>query len=577
LAADVAGYSRLMGVDEVGTLEALKSHRREIVDPAIADHNGRIVKTTGDGMLVEFYSAVDAITCAMAVQCKMAERNETFTPKITFRIGINVGDIIIDGDDIFGDGVNVAARVENECEPGCVCVSGSAFEQIRGKTDFSFDDLGEKLLKNIERPVKLYTARPMRLTGTRAGPASLEVQKPLQLPDKPSIAVLPFQNMSGDLEQEYFADGVVADIIAGLARIKWLFVISRNSSFVYKHREADAKQVGRELGVRYVLEGSIRRAGSRVRFVAQLIDAESGAHIWVERYDRQLDDIFALQDEISQQVVGAIEPNVRHAEVNRVRRSRPESIEAYDLVLRAQPFAYSHLAEDATVAIPLLTKALALEPDYAAAHAPLALCYHSRFSRAGLNEADRSSAIHHAHAAIAFGADDPAALGIAGFVIALDAHDRTTALQTFDRALALSNSNFFALCSSALALSWMGSTEIAIDRATRALRLSPFDPLNYLSYNALAISYLHTQQFAEAQGAAMRSVQLNPRFSVSRAFLVAALSKLNRVDEAKDEAIRLLNIDPGFSIQRFSVTVDIEPAVFTPIAEAWKLAGLPAG
>ena len=274
-----------MGADEVGTLEALKSHRREIVDPAIADHNGRIVKTTGDGMLVEFHSAFDAVTCAMAVQCKMAERNETLIPKITFRIGINVGDIIIDGDDIFGDGVNVAARVESECEPGSVYLSGSAFEQIRGKTEFSFDDLGDKPLKNIERPVRLYAVRPAGVADPLVVPASLNVKRPLQLPDKPSIAVLPFQNMSGDPEQEYFADGIVSDIIFGLARIKWLFVISRNSSFIYKHREADVKQVGRELGVRYVLEGSIRRAGSRVRFVVQLIDAESGAHIWVERYD----------------------------------------------------------------------------------------------------------------------------------------------------------------------------------------------------------------------------------------------------------------------------------------------------
>jgi tetratricopeptide (TPR) repeat protein len=368
----------------------------------------------------------------------------------------------------------------------------------------------------------------------------------------------------------------VADVIAGLARIKWLFVISRNSSFVYKHRQADVKQVGSELGVRYVLEGSIRKSGTRVRIVAQLIDTENGAHIWVERYDRELDDIFALQDEISEKVVGAIEPNLRHAELNRLRRRRPASLEAYDLVLRAQPFAHSHLAEDAAIAIPLLTQALAIEPDYAAAHAPLALCYHSRFSRAGLHEQDRMTAVHHAHAAIASGSDDAAALGIAGFVIALDAHDRATALQAFDRALTLSNSNFFALCSSALALSWMGEADVAVERAMRALRLSPFDPLNYLSYNALAISYLHREQFTEAHDAASRSVQINPRFSVSRAFLVAALSNLGRLKEAKAEANRLLDIDSGFSIRRFSVTVDIEPAVFAPIAEAWKRAGLPA-
>ena len=416
-------------------------------------------------------------------------------------------------------------------------VSESALATCINAARAALGDSGEE-----QRLIKTFPRKGLRFVGTVLPGTDRVTQRrrccrsDLALPDRPSIAVLPFQNMSSEPEQEYFADGIVTDIIAGLARIKWLFVISRNSSFIYKHRPTDIKQIGRELGVRYVLEGSIRKAGSRVRIVAQLIDAENGAHIWAERYDRQLDDIFALQDEISDKVVGAIEPNLRNAEINRVRRRRPDSLEAYDLVLRAQPFAHSHLAEDAAIAIPLLNKALEIEPDYAAAHAPLALCYHSRFSRAGLKEADRNSAIHHAHAAIASGPDDAAALGIAGFVIALDAHDRTTALKAFDRALALSNSNYFALCSSALALSWMGTTEVAIDRATRALRLSPFDPLNYLSYNALAISYLHTGQFADAHEVATRSVQLNPRFSVSRAFLVAALSRLGRLEEATDEA-----------------------------------------
>jgi TolB-like protein len=455
-------------------------------------------------------------------------------------------------------------------------VSESALATCINGARAALGDSGEE-----QRLIKTFPRKGLRFIGTVLRgpiehPTPAQLPACLALPDRPSIAVLPFQNMSSEPEQEYFADGIVTDIIAGLARIKWLFVISRNSSFIYKHRPTDVKQIGRELGVRYVLEGSIRKAGSRVRIVAQLIDAENGAHIWAERYDRQLDDIFALQDEISDKVVGAIEPNLRNAEINRVRRRRPDSLEAYDLVLRAQPFAHSHLAEDAAIAIPLLAKALEIEPDYAAAHAPLALCYHSRFSRAGLNEADRNSAIHHAHAAIASGPDDAAALGIAGFVIALDAHDRTTALKVFDQALALSSSNYFALSSSALALSWMGTTEVAIDRATRALRLSPFDPLNYLSYNALAISYLQTGQFADAHEVATRSIQLNPRFSVSRAFLVAALSRLGRLEEATGEVRRLLDIDSAFSIGRFSVTVDIEPAVFLPLAEAWQRAGLPA-
>jgi TolB-like protein/class 3 adenylate cyclase len=296
LAADVVGYRRAMGVDEVATLQALKAHRHEVVDPAIAAHHGRIVKTTGDGMLVEFASAVDAVNCAMEVQKSMADRNADNTnangsPRIVFRIGINVGDIIIDGDDIFGDGVNVAARVEAECEPGSVYLSANAFEQIRGKTSFEFDDMGERHLKNIDRPVRVYSARASepKVAAPIAGQASVanlaDTSKPLPLPDKPSIAVLPFQNMSGDPEQEYFSDGMVEDIITALSRFKSLFVIARNSSFAYKGRSPDIRQVGRDLGVRYVLEGSVRKAGNRLRITAQLIEAQSGAHVWADRFE----------------------------------------------------------------------------------------------------------------------------------------------------------------------------------------------------------------------------------------------------------------------------------------------------
>ena len=299
LAADVAGYSRLMGADELGTLEALKALRRDIMDPAIAEHKGRIVKTTGDGLLAEFASAVDAVTCAVRVQERLAQRNGDAKPNIIlFRIGINVGDIIIDSNDIFGDGVNIAARVENECEPGGVCLSGNAFEQIRGKTAFIFDDLGERSLKNIDRPVRLYAARPAASAQLAPGAQPpVEITKLLALPDKPSIAVLPFQNMSGDPEQEYFADGVVEDIITALSRFKSLFVIARNSSFTYKGKAVDIKQVGRDLGVRYVLEGSVRRAGDKVRITGQLIESSTGLHLWADRYDGKLEDVFEMQDQ----------------------------------------------------------------------------------------------------------------------------------------------------------------------------------------------------------------------------------------------------------------------------------------
>jgi TolB-like protein len=394
------------------------------------------------------------------------------------------------------------------------------------------------------------------------------------LSDKPSIAVLPFRNLSSDPEQEYFADGMVEDIISGLSRIRWLLVIARNSSFIYKGKPMDMKQVGRELGVRYVLEGSVRKAGNRVRVSGQLIEAQTGIQLWAERYDRMHDDIFALQDELTMSVIGAIEPSLRKVEIERVKRKRPDSLDAYDLVLRALPFTYSHTAEDAANAIPLLEKALELEPEYAAAHAPLAWCFHFRF-RFGLREEDRAAAVHHARMAIAGGSDDATALAIAGFVISMDENDRATALDVFDRALTLSNSNIFALSCSALILSFMGKTELAIERAQGALRLSPFDFLNYLSYNALAVSHFVTKRYEQSHDAARRSIQLNPRFSVCHLFLTAALVRLGRNEEAKAEAQRVLVLDPAFTIRRYSVTIGFEPTVFIPLADAWRAAGLP--
>jgi TolB-like protein len=298
--------------------------------------------------------------------------------------------------------------------------------------------------------------------------------------------VLPFQNMSGDPEQEYFADGVVEDIITGLSHIKWLFVIARNSTFIYKAIAVDVKRVARELGVRYVLQGGVRNAGNRVRITSQLVDAETGVHLWAERYDRPLDDIFAVQDEITVSVVGAIEPSLRRAEIERVKRKRPDSLDAYDLVLQALPFAYTGESENIAMAIPLLEQALALDPGYAGAQAALAWCYHHRFrfNRGGLREEDRAAAVRHARTAIACGGDDATALALAGLVIAFDERDHATALNLFNRALSLSNSNVFAFSCSALVLAWMGKTDLAIERAQLALRLSPFDPMNFMPNNA---------------------------------------------------------------------------------------------
>jgi adenylate cyclase len=320
LAADVANYSRMMGADEEGTLAQLKAHRCELLDPTITEHRGRLVKTTGDGMLIEFASIVDAGRCAIEIQRGMSARNSGIAQdkRIEFRIGINVGDIIIDGGDIFGDGVNIAARLEAVAEPGGICVSARAREDLEGKVAADFADDGEQQLKNIARPVRVYR---MRLAGEEA-----RSQPSYVLPEKPSIAVLSFQDISGDQDQEYFADAIVEDIVTGLSRIKWLFVIARNSTFAYKGRAVDIQQVGRELGVRYVLEGSVRKSASRQRITTQLLEAESRAHIWAEKYERAADDIFALQDDITISTVAAIEPRLRQAEIERVRRKRPENL-----------------------------------------------------------------------------------------------------------------------------------------------------------------------------------------------------------------------------------------------------------
>src|ERR1700736_4218870 len=374
MAADVAGYSRLMGADEEGTLAALKAIRRELGDPKIAEHRGRIVKTTGDGVLVEFPSVVDAVRCAVELQREMALRNDGVLKerRIEFRIGINLGDIIIDEHDIYGDGVNVAARLEALAEPGGICVSRVVRDQVRDKVEFGFEDLGEQQVKNIARPVRVYRIPLAETARTKA---------PLPLPDKPSLAVLPFQNMTGDAEQDYFVDGIVEEITTAISRLPWLFVIARNSSFTYKGRAVDVKQVARELGVRYVLEGSVRKAGNRVRITGQLIDTATGSHIWADRIDGALDDVFELQDQVASSVVGAIEPKLRLAEIDRATRKPTTSLDAYDLFLRALAQAHKMTDECMGEAITLLKRALAIDPSYAPAEAMIGMCRISQRSQ----------------------------------------------------------------------------------------------------------------------------------------------------------------------------------------------------
>jgi len=394
-------------------------------------------------------------------------------------------------------------------------------------------------------------------------------------PGAPSIAVLPFVSLSSDPEQDYYADGIVEDIITGLARIKWLQVIARNSSFAYKGKSVDAKLVGKDLGVRYLLEGSVRKAGGRVRITAQLVDAASGIQLWAERYDRALDDIFLLQDELTLSVIGAIEPSLRKAEIERVRRTRPDRLDAYDLVLQALPSVYSMMDKGAADAIPPLRQALAIDPDYARAHALLAWCYHFRFSRGGMNDENRVAAVEHARAAITAGTDDAAALAISGLVIWFNSEDSETAIDLFDRALSISPSDVFALSCSAVALAWMGETDLAVERAEHALRLSPFDSLCYMSFDALSVAHFHTERFEKAREAAQRASDSNPSFCVPPILLSAALERLDRHDEAKAAASRALALNPRFTIESYRVTVGHTARVFDPFADAWRRAGIP--
>jgi TolB-like protein/Tfp pilus assembly protein PilF len=574
LAADVAGYSRLMGADEEGTLERLKVLRRDLLDPKIAEHHGRIVKTTGDGMLVEFPSVVDAVRCAVEVQKAMPERNTGVGAdnRLELRIGINLGDVIVEGDDLYGDGVNIAARIEALADAGGVFVSNTVHDHVRDRLPFAFEDLGEQQVKNIARPVRVYRVRD---AGAAARSPSALAPVVLPLPDKPSIAVLPFANMSGDPEQEYFADGMVEEIITALSRVRWLFVIARNSTSRHKGQAIDVKQVSRELGVRYVLEGSVRRAGGGVHITAQLIDATTGAHLWADRFDGSLDHVFDLQDQVAIGVVGVIEPTLRRAEIERARRKRPDNLDAYDLYLRALPFAFTAMPEAADKALDLLEQAVAIEPEYGAAHAFIAWSYHTRYLRAGLTEEARLAALRHAHIAIATGGDDASALAVAAFIIGIFERDYETAFNAFDRSLTLSPSSALAFGLSSLIRAWSGDGAAAIEHAERALRLNPFDPLSYNPYNALTYAHFFAGRFDEAASAAGMATQANPRFSIPWILRTAALVKIGRIDEAKTSAQRVLDVEPSFTINSFLASNFTSAERLATFGDALRQVGLP--
>ena len=426
-----------------------------------------------------------------------------------------------------------------------------------------------------QRLIRTSPRKGVRFVGEVTEPQPAGPTTPHISQDRPSIAVLPFDNLSGDQEQEYFADGIVAEIITGLSRIKWLFVISRNSTFIYKGKPIDVKTVGRELGVRYVLEGSVRRSGDHVRLTGQLIETEFATHVWADRYDGTLGDIFTLQDEMTMSVIGAVEPTLRKAEVERARRKRPESLDAYDLFLRALPFASAAMPEDADKALQLLEEAIRLEPDYAIVHGLIAWCHEQRYLRGGLHTETREAALKHAHAAIAAGSDDAMALAMGGFVIAVMGRDYATALDALDRALALSSSSALAFGFSSIVRSWMGDGATAIGHGKISIRLSPYDPLIYLPYVGLSYAHFFAGDWAASAAASSSASHANPRFSVPWYMLTAALVRLGRLGEAQSSSKRLLELQPGFTVSGLVSADIITPERMAIIASALRQAGLP--
>jgi adenylate cyclase len=543
LAADVAGYSRLMGQDEEGTLTHLKVVRGELVDPCISEHRGRIVKTTGDGLLVEFASVVDAVRCAVEVQREMIARNAAAPAqrRIEFRIGINVGDIIIEDGDIFGDGVNIAARLEALAEPGGICLSAAAHEQVRDRLDIAFNDLGEQQVKNIARPVRVFRI------ATRAPSRVVTAPVSLTLPDKPSMAVLPFTNMSGDPEQEFFADGIAEDVITALSRYPSLFVIARNSSFTYKGRAVDVKQIGRELGVRYVLEGSLRKAGNRIRVTAQLVDAETGKHVWAERFDRDLADIFAVQDEITEAVTIAIAPAIAEAELQRALRRVPGSLDAWAAYQRGLWHLGKFTHEDNALAEKFFRDAIDLDPTFAGGYRGLGYAEFqaamSGFQKRSLAEA-QSSAEALARRAVGLDGADAEARTFLGEML-LYRGDHEGALAEAERALAMSPNLAAAHGWRGSTLTFSGRLDQGLASLRTSIRLDPRDPMLALRLNHLALGLYLSHEYEAAIEAAKRGIRSNPDFPSTYRWVAAALGQLGRPEAAKAALEKAIAVAPA--------------------------------
>jgi TolB-like protein/class 3 adenylate cyclase len=579
LAADVVGYSRLMERDEAGTMALLRARRHDVLMPMVAQHGGRVFKVMGDGVLIEFTSVVNAVECAIDLQKAMEAQNAGIPAEqhILLRIGINLGDVIVEGSDLYGDGVNLAARLESLAEPGGICVSGDVYRQVRSKLQMQFQDLGEQKVKNIVGPVHAY-----RVQADGAGSGATEsveiAQSASTLPRKPSIAVLPFANMSGDPEQEYFADGMVEDIITALSRFNQLFVIARNSSFTYKGRAVDVRQVAKELGVHFVLEGSVRRAGNKVRITGQLIDAATGAHLWADRFDGALEDVFDLQDKITASVVGAIEPTLRKVEIERARRRPVENLDAYDLYLRALPHVYAFRPDENLAGLELLRKAIDLDPAYAPALAYAAWCLEQRLVRGWppVGDDDRERAIALARRAVAAGSEDAMALVAAGFVLVMVARDYDTGLDAVRRALKLNpGSGFVALLASA-AFCFGSNAEEALMQAERAMALSPLDPGFFMFLSIAGFAHLFSGRPDQAMDLEKRSIALYPDWDTAYWALVAAYVQLDRLADARVALAKLRSLSPGLTVSGARQRLPIRnPASLDMVLDGMRQAGLP--
>ena len=551
LAADVAGSCRLIGIDEEGTLARLKALRRTLFDPKIAEHHGRVVKNTGDGAIAEFASVVDAVRCAVEIQRGMAEQNIDVPQdkRIELRIGIHVGDIIIEENDIFGDGVNIAVRLEGIAEPGGISISDDARRQIRGKVDITFEDLGSQSLKNIAEPMRVWRVPNRR--AVPAVPTRLPVDDALALPDKPSIAVLPFTNLSSDPEQDYFADGMVEDIITALSHFKALFIIARNSSFTYKGRAVDVKQVGRELGVRYVLEGSIRKAANRVRITGQLVDTATGAHLWADRFDGGLGDVFDLQDQVTESVVGAIAPALEKAEIERAKRKPTESLDAYGLYLRGLARFYQFAGRQVNdEALRLFTSAIEIDPDFASAYARAAACHAYAKGNGWISgtPSEIAEVTRLAQRAVELGKDDAMALAASGWALAHIVRDLEAGAGLIDRALVLNSNLAEAWFYGGWVKNYLGEPEPAIERFARAMRLSPFDPRVTAARAGTAHAHFFLGRYDEAASWAAMAVQDSTDYQPGLRIAAASNAMAGRPEQAHKTLARLRLLNPTLRV-----------------------------